>query len=324
MRFFVALTVVVGLASLVAVRPARSESAQAAANQGTWSEKARLGEERTEAAVVFLNRQIYMLGGMARGQDSHPLNQAYDPATDRWHYRAPMPRALSHAGAATIKGKIYVVGGFLRNVHLDAQDAVFEYDAAADTWRTLPPLKSPRGSVGVAAVNGKIYAIGGRNVDRVTVDTHEVYDPVTGKWSDLAPLPKARDHAGVVAVNGQIHVIGGRFNTPMENTDMHDVYDPATNAWKSAAPLPTPRSGVSAVLYRGRIIVDGGECNNGKPFAENEAYDVKTLRWSSLAPMPSGRHGIQAATDGQVVYVPGGAPACATAASDTLLAFRLR
>ena len=33
-----------------------------------------------------------------------------------------MPHALSHAGAAALNGKIYVVGGFLRNVHLDAQD----------------------------------------------------------------------------------------------------------------------------------------------------------------------------------------------------------
>jgi len=77
------------------------------------------------------------------------------------------------------------------------------------------------------------------------------------------------------------------------------------------------------VLYRGRILIDGGECHEGKPFVENEAYDMKTDRWSPLAPMPSGRHGIQAATDGQVMYIPGGAPACATAASDTLLTFRL-
>jgi N-acetylneuraminic acid mutarotase len=128
----------------------------------------------------------------------------------------------------------------------------------------------------------------------------------------------------IAVVDGRIHAIGGRFNTPAENTDMHDVYDPASNTWTTAAPLPTPRSGVAAVVYRGLILVDGGECNNGKPFAENEAFDVKTGRWSTLAPMPSGRHGIQAATDGTAVYVPGGAPACATASSDTLLTFALR
>ena len=83
-----------------------------------------------------------------------------------------------------------------------------------------------------------------------------------------------------------------------------------------------PRRG-SAVLYRGRILVTGGECDNDKPFVDNDAYDLKSARWTSLAPMLSGRHGIQAATDGQVVYIPGGAPVCRTGVSDTLLTFRL-
>src|SRR5688572_30570613 len=146
MRSFAALIAVVVVFGLAASNPARSQSTSA---QGTWTEKAKLGEQRTEAGVVALNGKVYVLGGMARGQDSHPLNQEYDPAADRWRERAPMPGPLSHPGAAAMNGKIYVVGGFLRNVHLDAQNAAYEYDAAMDRWRMLPPLKSPRGSVGV-------------------------------------------------------------------------------------------------------------------------------------------------------------------------------
>jgi N-acetylneuraminic acid mutarotase len=137
-------------------------------------------------------------------------------------------------------------------------------------------------------------------------------------------LPQRRDHIAVVAAEGRIHVIGGRYYTPVENTNTHDVYDPAKNSWTSAAPLPTPRSGGAGVLYRGRILVFGGECDNRIPFVHNEAYDLASGRWSSLAPMPSGRHGITAAADGDRVYAPGGAPACATAASETLLTFTLR
>ncbi|MGH9203587.1 MAG: kelch repeat-containing protein, partial [Vicinamibacterales bacterium] len=114
------------------------------------------------------------------------------------------------------------------------------------------------------------------------------------------------------------------FYTPVENTNMHDVYNPAKNTWTTAAPLPTPRSGGAAVFHQGRILVFGGECDNRQPFAHNEAFELRTGRWSTLAPMPSGRHGITAAALGGVVYAPGGAPACATAASDTLLTFRLR
>jgi N-acetylneuraminic acid mutarotase len=206
-------------------------------------------------------------------------------------------------------------------VHLDAQDKVYEYDPATDRWRTLAPLSSPRGAVGLAIVDGRIHAIGGRDVNRVTQATHEVYDPATNTWSARAPLPQPRDHIGVVAVGRTIHVIGGRLNTPVENVNNHDIYDVASNTWSAGPPLPTPRSGGGAVLYRGSIVLFGGECDNGKPFAQNEAFDVKTGRWSTLAPMGSGRHGITAATDGRVVYVPAGAPNCATASSDTLQVF---
>jgi len=36
-----------------------------------------------------------------------------------------------------MNGTVSVVGGFLRNVHLDAQNLVFAYNPKADTWRTL-------------------------------------------------------------------------------------------------------------------------------------------------------------------------------------------
>ena len=329
MRILAMLAVVAltGLSAGLGVPTPSAQAAQSpapASGPGTWSEKARVGEQRTEAAVVALNGKIYMLGGMARGQDSAPLNQEYDPATDRWRERAPMPHALSHAGAAALNGKIYVVGGFLRNVHLDAQALAFEYDPAADTWRTLAPMKSPRGAVGVVALNGRIHAIGGRDVNRVTVATHEVYDPASGKWGELGPLPKARDHLAAIVVDGKIHVIGGRFDASTDNTGLHDVYDPAASGsvWTTAAPLLTPRSGMSAVLYRGVILLSGGECHSGNLFVENEGFNVKTGRWSRYAAMISPRHGIQAATDGRAVFIPGGAPACGTGASETMQTFR--
>ena len=150
------------------------------------------------------------------------------------------------------------------------------------------------------------------------MDTHEVFDPATGKWTDLAPLPRKRDHVAIVAAEGRIHVIGGRFVTPAEGTNMHDVYDPASNTWTSAAPLLTIRSGGAGVVYKGRILVFGGECNAGVPFVHNEAFDLKTKTWSTRDAL--GRHGINR---GRRRTERARRPKCATAASDTLLTFRL-
>jgi N-acetylneuraminic acid mutarotase len=292
---------------------------------GVWSEKARIPspDVRSEAATVFAAGRIYVLGGLARGLEASTLNQEYDPATDMWRERAPMPAPLSHPNAAVLNDKIYVVGGFLSQVHVGAQDAAFEYDPAADSWRRLAPLPTARGSVGVVALDGKIHAVGGRTIDRVTSALHDVYDPATNSWTSLAPLPTARDHFATAVVDGKIHVIGGRLDTPVDNTGLHDVYDPATNSWSSGVPMLTPRSGGAAVLYKGLIVVAGGECRDFKPFVETEGFNVETGQWQALAPMPIGKHGITGATDGRLIYIAGGNPECGLSMSSRLITFEL-
>jgi N-acetylneuraminic acid mutarotase len=171
----------VGVGSLIAP----TLRAQSAGTPGSWSIKAPVPIKLVEVAEA--NGKIYVLGGSAADRVFQSLNQEYDPATDRWRERAPLPRALNHAGAIGLNGKIYVVGAFTAAGHSAPMDAVFEYDPATDMWRALAPLKSPRGSVGVTVLDGKIHAIGGRGPDKVTVGTHEVYDPASGTWRELAP-----------------------------------------------------------------------------------------------------------------------------------------
>jgi N-acetylneuraminic acid mutarotase len=288
---------------LSASAPARSQSV----GPGTWTMKAPMpaGVRGEVAAVVFQNR-LYAIGGNLAG-NAVPRNEEYDPATDRWRARAPMPLARDHVGIALLNGKIYTFGGFVKSVHEGAGTDVFEYDPAVDTWRARAPLKSPLGSAGAAVVGGKIHVFGGRGLDKVTTTTHVVYDPAADTWTDAAPLSKGRDHMGVVVAEGKIHVIGGRFAGPVDRTDMHEVYDPATNSWSMAAPLKTPRSAVAAALYRGMIVVDGGEWPPEKrTFTENEGYDLKTNSWTSLAPMPLGSHGFGAGVIGPNLYFAGG------------------
>src|SRR5258705_12106752 len=99
MRSFATLVAVVVFVALprhdLSARPDASRGTvgqtSPARPRGSWSEKALLGEQRTEAAVVFVNRRMDVLGGIARGQDWSVLNQEYDPAPDRCGQRAPMP-----------------------------------------------------------------------------------------------------------------------------------------------------------------------------------------------------------------------------------------
>src|SRR5580658_10434149 len=74
---------------------------------GRWHYLAPLPHARGEVAVAEAGGKIYVLGGYADGFVDQPLNEEYDPATNTWRGRAPMPRGLNHVGAIGLSGKIY-------------------------------------------------------------------------------------------------------------------------------------------------------------------------------------------------------------------------
>jgi hypothetical protein len=153
---------------------------------------------RGEVAAAAVGDKLFALGGGVAGK-AVPRNEEYDPLTDRWRPRAPLPQARDHLGVAVLNGKIYAFGGFTSSVHQGAGDVVFEYDPSGDSWQTLTPMRAPRASVAVAALDARLHVVGGRGLDGVTVATHDVYDPTTAKWSTAAPLPRPRDHMALVA-----------------------------------------------------------------------------------------------------------------------------
>jgi hypothetical protein len=89
--------------------------------------------------------------------------EMYDPATNTWTERAPLPTPRQAMGADIgADGRIYVVGGAPSYAHPKPLDVVEIYDPDRDTWETGPPLVYPRrGHAVVATPEGKLYAIGG-------------------------------------------------------------------------------------------------------------------------------------------------------------------
>jgi N-acetylneuraminic acid mutarotase len=313
-----------GLAALAfsAAFAAGSAGAEDAA-PGTWSKKAPMRHARNELQAAAVNGKIYAIGGgYLETKDGKPADnitsgytEEYDPATDTWRERAPMPEGGTHNGIAVLDGKIYIAGGFAGNRHTLPTASLHSYDPATNTWRKLTSLGGPLGSISLTAVDGKIHAFGGRVVgEDMTVATHEVYDPKTDKWRPAAPMPSSRDHAGIWVVDGKVHIFGGRTAGSETNVALHEIYDPQTDKWSTAAPMPTARSSSAFAEYRGLLFFDGGECrtaNGGRTtFNENEAYDPKSDKWRKLAVLPSGRHGFAAAAVGNTLYVLGGSTEC--------------
>ena len=221
-------------------------------------------------AAVGDQRARWTVGGCRGGQWA-VLDSVfeYDPATDRWRPRAPLPTARGALAAAVIDGRIYAAGG------VDAtrrnSDALEVYDPGRDRWEPRAPMPVPRDHLGAAAVGGKLHVIGGRLDGSYArnLDAHHVYDPVTNRWTAAPPLPTARSGIAAAVLGSRLFVFGGE--APTGTFGQVEVYDLTVSRWSALAPMPTPRHGLTAIAFEGRIhVLSGGPQPGGSFSAAHE------------------------------------------------------
>jgi hypothetical protein len=103
---------------------------------------------------------LHVVGGRARdygGAMTH--HEAYNPATNTWISRAPLPTGRSGGAATVFRGRLHVLGGeFGPNGTQDTHEA---YNPVTNTWSTLAPMLTARHGLGVGAIGDRIYAASG-------------------------------------------------------------------------------------------------------------------------------------------------------------------
>jgi N-acetylneuraminic acid mutarotase len=228
-----------------------------------WAAKTLMPTPRATSGIVVYKNKIYTMGGSTgwtqeTGTVYSCANEVYDPATDTWETKAPIPSNRSGSVAASVvHGKIHLMG-------TDRHDV---YDIAADSWTSKepPPFQYPFGSV---VFDNKIYAFD-RNL------TH-IYDPKSDTWSLGASPPISVSYAGVCATTGviapkRIYVFGGSVGF-LEYTDVTQIYDPKSDTWTLGAPMPTNRGAPVAAVVNDQIYVIGGSRYWGRTETTNELY----------------------------------------------------
>ena len=174
----------------------------------------------------------------------------YDPATDAWTEKSPMPTQGFRGVTGVIDGKLYVFTNCDQENCFDfVSKALYRYDPAADQWTVLaaPNFLHDWGYGGV--IGGKFYLTGGSSA-------LEVYDPASNTWTTRAPLPRRRWLGASAALGGELYVIGGfieRGNGTIEAIRTVSVYNPGSNTWRRAAPFPEAFIALSA----SRVALDG-------------------------------------------------------------------
>lgn len=175
----------------------------------SWEELAQMPAARGALAAGFVNGVLYAVGGTDTSFGGGlPLatNYAYDPETDTWAEKTPMPTPRQHLAGTELDGKLYVVGGRIDSLfsNLDANEV---YDPETDSWEQLAPMPSKRGGLAAAATDA-VYVFGGERPTG-TFANAERYDPENGAWTAEPAMPTARHGLAAVAFDSRIYVLAG-------------------------------------------------------------------------------------------------------------------
>ena len=197
----------------------------------SWKALTAMPTSRMAASAAEVGGKIYVIGG-ASVHPGHKLvslspsvphraldtDEVYDPVTNKWEARSPMPTARNHAAIGVVNSKIYVIGGRLAAAYLASgsdTDVVEQYDPAADTWGAVG-LRMPitRSGMGWATFQDRIYIAGGQEYDAhivAAIRALEAYDPTSNQWTVFPTMPTARHGVNVAVVNNRLYVIGGHL-----------------------------------------------------------------------------------------------------------------
>ncbi|HEV2348587.1 MAG TPA: kelch repeat-containing protein [Terriglobia bacterium] len=169
-----------------------------------WTSRAPILTARMNAAEAAADGKLYAMGGnvgdciTCGGVIASVV--AYDPATNTWAEKTPMPAPGADLVAASVDGVIYVLG---------PTQSVLAYDPKADSWTAKAPMPTRRYGFAVAVVDGIMYAFGGDDGRGNFLSTVESYDPKTNSWNSEPPMPTPRKAMVADTIEGTIYVAGG-------------------------------------------------------------------------------------------------------------------
>lgn len=253
----------------------------------TWTTKQPAPTPRSQFAVAVYQNKIYVIGGAVGFDQSTALNilcslnEVYDPLTDTWESKTPMPTNRSQLSANVVDGKIYLIGGRTGG-QFSTVDVNEVYDPQTDSWTTKAPIPYPVVQYASAVVDGKIFIMGGQDefAETVNLDLVQIYDPSTDTWSFGTPMPNVVWQAAAGATTGvwapkRIYLFGGLPAKDLFGTNITQVYNPETDSWTSGASMPTSRFNFAVGVVNDMIYAIGGTPFfnlEGKAIAATELY----------------------------------------------------
>jgi hypothetical protein len=228
----------------------------------SWENRTAMPTSREGIQANVLGDKIYIVGGIIfNGSYTNyqrlAFNEVYDPQTDTWTTKAPLPNAARNYASAVFNGKLYIFGGTGYE-----SNSTQIYDPATDSWSIGKPSIYSTTYYLAGATTGvnappKIYLFyaGSHPMDRSEQHPGQLYDPVSDSWAAGLAKPTFRDSYGLAVVNDLIYAIGGYdfsesivISNYITNTNfaLNEVFTPfgygTVHYTPSPMPLPKPES----------------------------------------------------------------------------------
>lgn len=217
-----------GLIYVIGGDPFRDRNERYDPGSNTWATLSPMPTPRQHTNCCVVSGKVYVLGGLEKGTlkagDSmrdwaenarlSSQNEVYDPKTDSWESRAPLPTPRQGPGVGCVNGRIFTIGGAISSAYDAPLSNIVEvYDTGKDLWERASDFPIAIMTMGIVTVNGRLFVIGGqsRNDKGQPVPIAHVYtyDSDRDRWSRNTDLPNAIQIVSTAALDDRIYVMGG-------------------------------------------------------------------------------------------------------------------
>ncbi len=223
---------------------------------GHWDPAAPMGTRRDNPGSAALDGMLYVFGGRTRDADGTEVNgtlatvEMYDPATDSWTARAPMPTGRRTMAVGTLNGRAQLIGGERKPSPPGTFAANEEYDPQADTWGALTPEPTPRHGAVAGTIGGMVYVVGGGSA------AGSSFVPVNEAFSFNPFVAPGVTTGNATRKDATTAIVHGAVNAKGQATIYQFEYG-TTPSYGSIVPVPEADAGVGTADRQVSALIGG-------------------------------------------------------------------
>lgn len=131
----------------------------------TWDQVEPMITDRTGPVSQFVGGKMYVIGGFNGNFVTN--NEEFDPTTNKWAPKAPVPSPLAYSQSAVYNNCIYVFGG-MNFSPTSISTSAYKYNPSTDEWTVLSSMPNPVAFGTCQVIGTKAYVISGASKMTVT------------------------------------------------------------------------------------------------------------------------------------------------------------